>query len=305
MGFFPFPFILQSKLVSMITIGNGIIQAGIAIKGAELQSLKHLENGLQYMWKGDPAVWGKFSPILFPIIGTLKDDRFLYKEKEYKLSRHGFAREKDFNLEEVTETRAVFLLTHDSDSTSKYPFEFELRIIYELIGDRLSVTYSVINPSSEPFYFSVGGHPAFALPLAVGTDYQDYYLLFDSTETCPRWPISPEGLIEKNPVGCLENSNRLPITKELFMKDALVFKNLSSKVVSLKSDKTQHGWSFDFSGFPYLGIWAAKGADFICIEPWCGIADSVDHSGELTNKEGIQKAEKGKDFKRTWSLQIW
>lgn len=289
----------------MITIGNNKIQAGIAAKGAELQSLKHLENGLEYMWMGDPAVWGKFSPILFPIIGTLKGDSFSYEQKQYSLPRHGFARDMEFELEENTTTKAVFLLTENALTLSKYPFAFELRLIYEVTEETLSVTYAVKNRDTRDIYFSVGGHPAFAVPLSRGTGYSDYHLYFDKIENTPRWPISPEGLIEKEPIPCLENTQVLPLTKELFQKDALVFKNLSSTVVSLRSDKTSHGWSFDFSGFPFLGIWAAKGGDFVCIEPWCGIADSVEHNGDITGKEGIIHLNPNEDFQATWKITCY
>jgi galactose mutarotase-like enzyme len=154
-------------------------------------------------------------------------------------------------------------------------------------------------------YFSVGGHPAFAVPLTKDTNYEDYYLVFDKQENTPRWPISNDGLIENTPDPLLQHSDRLPLTKELFSKDALVLKSLKSSLISVRSDKTEHGLRFDFPGFPFLGLWAAKGADFLCIEPWCGIADSVNTSQQLEEKEGINALEPGGEFSRTWIVKVF
>jgi galactose mutarotase-like enzyme len=157
----------------------------------------------------------------------------------------------------------------------------------------------------EDMYFSVGGHPAFKVPLSEGTAYNDYSLVFDKKETTGRWPITSDGLIESNPDPLLNNSNILPISKELFLKDALVLKHLQSNSVRLQSDKTPHGLEFDFTGFPSLGLWATPGADFLCIEPWCGIADSEHTDQQIQNKEGINCLPAGEKFEATWKVKFF
>ncbi len=142
------------------------------------------------------------------------------------------------------------------------------------------LTFTVENTGSENLLFSVGAHPAFAVPLANETKYQDYYLKFSQNEHAGIWPLSAEGLIESTPTPLLKNEQRLPLKKELFYNDALVFKNLKSNSISIASDRTPHGLQVDFTGFPYIGIWAAKDADFVCIEPWFGITDSVNVTGK-------------------------
>jgi galactose mutarotase-like enzyme len=328
----------------MQTLKNQILTVKINHKGAELVSLFHEDTQTEYIWSADATFWGKFSPVLFPIVGALKDNLFRFEGQEYHLSRHGFAREREFTMENMDDESVTFLLTHDEESLKVYPFFFEFRLRYELHENQLSVTYSVKNTgnkssqsaetlsdfaslfyggesdsyieNSEKMYFSVGGHPAFAVPLSADTNYEDYYLEFNKTEDFQRWGLVEGGLIADHSTDFLLNTNRLALTKGLFYDDAIVFKNLESTEVILKCDKvpTQSDDSqtkdkipqlkFNFNGFPYLGIWAAKNANFVCIEPWCGIADSENHNQELTEKEGIIALEIDEFFEKTWSITI-
>ena len=289
----------------MFTIEDQQLRINIHPKGAELQSIFHKGLQTEYMWSGDPAFWGKHSPLLFPIVGTLKDNTYYFADKAYHLSRHGFARDREFAVESQSPDSITFLLRSDEATRAIFPFEFELRVVYRLLPEGLTTTYRINNPGQTPICFSVGGHPAFRVPLAPGTAYTDYYLEFDKQEDAPRWPISKDGLIEREPQALLVDANRVPLTKELFAKDALVLKGLRSSGISLRSARTERGLRMDFPGFPFLGIWAAPGADFVCIEPWCGIADSVDTNQQWTTKEGINRLETGGTFERTWTLTLF
>jgi len=186
-----------------------------------------------------------------------------------------------------------------------YPFPFDLQVVYTVNNDLLTVDYIVKNTGDDQMYFSVGGHPAFKVPLTDDTSYNDYYLHFNQTEQAGRWPISKSGLIQHEPVPFLEGTQVLPLTKDLFKEDALVFKHLQSDAVTLSSAKTTHGLTFTFAGFPYLGIWAAPNADFVCIEPWCGIADSVNSDQQLAHKEGIIPLPPADVFKVSWSAYFY
>lgn len=289
----------------MAVIKNEILKVIIAEKGAELTSIVNKNTGLEYMWNADPAFWAKSSPVLFPIVGTLKSDTYYYEGKSYQLGRHGFAREKSFVVTAQTANSVTFTLVADESTLANYPFHFRFDITYQVINDTLSVTYKVTNTGNAELFFSAGGHPAFKIPLVAGTAYTDYYLQFDKKENAGRWPISKDGLIEVKPEPLLENTDRLHLSKELFLQDALVFKNLESSRVSLRSSATSHGLLFDYTGFPFLGIWAAKNADFVCIEPWCGIADSVSTDQQLIHKEGIIKLGTGDVFERSWSVTLF
>jgi galactose mutarotase-like enzyme len=296
----------------MFFIENQQLKISIHPKGAELQGLYHKGHQLDYLWNGDAAFWGKHSPLLFPIVGTLKDNLYYYQGKAYSLPRHGFARDRVFEAESQAADSITFLLRSDESTRVVYPFDFELRVIYRLTAEGMSTTYQVKNPADRstvggqsPLYFSVGGHPAFKVPVVPDTAYNDYYLEFDKAETLPRWPISKDGLIEREPQPLLRDSRTLSLTKDLFATDALVFKHPVSSGIALRSSRTERGLRMDFPGFRYLGIWAAPNADFVCIEPWCGIADPVESDQQLVNKEGINRLESGGVFEKTWMLTFF
>jgi len=286
-------------------IQNDRLRVGVKSHGAELFSLLDTQSGMEYMWNADPAFWGKTSPVLFPIVGTLRDNKYKFGGREYSLPRHGFARDMAFELRSTTPASATFALKSSEETLAKYPFKFRLDIGYTLEGTSLIVTYHVYNEGDGEMYFSLGAHPAFAVPVVAGLHYEDYHLHFSHRETAPRWRIDGAGLIEPVATPCLDHSDHLNLRKELFYKDAIVLKHLSSSRVSLRHKSNPHGFDFRFDNFPYLGIWAAKDADFLCIEPWCGIADSTHHDYELISKEGIEKLSAGDVWSRRWSITVF
>ncbi len=288
----------------MITLQNNSLSCSIAPKGAELQSLINKQTGLQHMWSGDAAYWSKHSPVLFPIVGSLKNDTYYYQDKTYHLPRHGFARESIFTAQQINPTEAIFTLTQNQQTLLVYPFAFTLRLRYRLQHNTLSCTYEVHNAGAEDLVFSVGAHPAFAVPLTGNTVYSDYYLQFNSTEILQRYKLQ-DGLISDNTEVLTTAQNRLLLTNSLFYEDAIVLKNMQSNRITLGCSKHPHGLHFSFTNFPFFGIWAAKDAPFICLEPWCGIADGVGHNQQLEDKEGINKLHPGAQWKRTWSVECF
>lgn len=287
----------------MIILENEGFRASISPNGAELQSFYSKAFQIEYLWNGDALYWPRHSPVLFPIVGGLKDDSFFYEGQEYHLVKHGFARDMIFEVEKSTPTSATFLLKSNDETLKSYPFQFELRLIYQLGANSITLTYEVKNPAAGPLFFSVGAHPAFNVPLVEGTVYEDYYLEFSKKENSAAWTID-KNLIA-TPVPYLKGQDKLPLQHDLFYKDALVFKDLESDTISLRSDKTEHGLSYHFGDFPYMGIWAAKDAPFVCIEPWCGIADSVAHDKDLKKKEGIIELPALEKWSRNWTVEFF
>lgn len=288
----------------MITLQNDYISASISPKGAELQSLKSMLTGMEYMWSGDAAYWGKHSPVLFPIVGSVKDDTYYYNNKKYSLPRHGFAREKEFLADKISNTQVVFTLQQSPETLAVYPFDFTLKLRYKLDGPKLSCTYEVENPSENDLLFSVGAHPAFAVPMVKGSNYTDYYLQFSEPETLNRWKLY-NGLVETHSEVIETIKGRMALNPTLFYEDAIVLKHLQSNQITLASHVHAHGIHFNFNGFPFFGIWAAKDAPFLCLEPWCGITDSVSSNQQLVDKEGIITLGTNENWERTWSVECF
>lgn len=288
----------------MTTIGNEFLSAGFSPKGGELQSLKNQQENIEYLWDGNPDFWGKYSPVLFPIVGGLKDNTYYYEGKAYRLSRHGFARDREFSCEKLSDTEISFTLVHDEETLQSYPFEFTLNLRYHISGSVLTCTCSVLNPSAKPLLFSYGTHPAFATPTGENLKYEDYYLKFNKDSELVYHKINQDMIDDETVTKTLEN-NVLPLKHELFYEDALVFKSLKSNCVSLHNTKNTHGIHYHFNDFPYFGIWAAKDADFVCLEAWCGIADGVDTNQELKAKEGIITLGPGNTWQRSWAVECF
>lgn len=292
------------KFYTMIILENENLIAKINKKGAELESLVTKETGLQYMWSGDPAYWPKYSPVLFPVVGGLIDSTYFYNGKPYQLPRHGFARDNTYAVEQINATEAVFTLTQNEQTLSVYPFDFIFKMRYRLNGNAIEVTFEVENPASTPLLFSAGGHPAFAVPLTADTAYDDYYLKFNKTETIQRNKLVNGLTGNKFEVLPMEG-DVLPLHKSLFYEDAIVIKGMQSNMITLACTKHSHGVNFTFNDFPFFGIWAAKDASFVCLEPWCGITDGIDHDQQLQHKEGIITLEARGHWQRTWSAECF
>jgi len=287
----------------MITIQNEKIKTTFNELGAELVSLINLQTGKEIIWEGNPDFWGGQSPVLFPTVGALKDDKYIFEGETYEMPRHGFARRKFFEVKSSSESEVIFKLNSDEETLKFYPFEFSLQIKYTLIENKLTVSYIVKNKSEKEMYFSLGAHPGFAIDTKNGLKYDDYEIAFSDDEKLEIHPLI-DNLISNETQTIKLHNKALPLSYELFSKDALVMTTMKSKELILRNNKNNHKVIFTFSNFPYFGIWAAKNADFVCLEPWQGIADLENHNQELTEKFGILKLEKNEDWKAVWAVEI-
>ncbi|RZK17382.1 MAG: aldose 1-epimerase family protein [Pedobacter sp.] len=288
----------------MITLENDYLKVSLTAKGAELQGLYSKETAIEYLWNANPKYWAKHSPVLFPIVGSLKNEHFNYKGKSYELPRHGFARDHVFDTEKTSNTEVVFTLKQSDKTLKVYPFFFELKLIYKLIDRKLILTYEVTNTGSEEMLFSIGAHPAFAVPNTPNTSYEDYYLAFNTDEKLTYWKLE-DGLVADETESIELDGHKLNLKHELFYNDALVFKTMQSSCISLLNNKNDYGLHFHFEDFPFFGIWAAKDAPFVCLEPWCGVADGVNHNQEIKQKEGIISLLPNENWERFWEVECF
>lgn len=286
------------ELVTLIKLENDFITVIISEKGAEQTSLKNKQTGIEYLWQGEPAYWKRQAPVLFPFVGRLKDDQYEYENKTYSMSQHGFARDRVFEVTNQSETEVTLSLSSDAESKEVYPFDFCLSISYQLNEETVKVSYKVENINQDkPMYFSIGGHPGFNVPLTDDTTFEDYYLSFSPKRSRTVIPLKGAYIDYENRTLGQTNTD-IALRWSLFSEDALIYETKNKNVFSILSDKTKHGISISFEGFPYVGIWspAELNAPLVCIEPWYGIADTNDASGQLEEKLGIQKLKAGEVF---------
>ncbi|SFZ94505.1 Galactose mutarotase [Flaviramulus basaltis] len=290
----------------MHTLQNSKLKITVKKAGAELCEISSTKNNTQFMWHADPDIWGSYAPNLFPIIGALKEDTYNYEGGTYSLQKHGFTRHnKDIILHEQTKNSLTFKLVYNNALLKIYPFKFEFYITYTLTDNMIEVLHTVKNCDTKPIYFSVGGHPAFKCPVFKNENYEDYFLEFELVENSKNHLINMEnGLISSNTKNVFNNSNKIHLKHDLFNEDALVFKDIKSRKVSLKSEHLGNILTVSYPDFKYLGIWAKPSGDYVCIEPWLGIADSETTNQNIKDKEGIITLEAGKTFKAAYTIEI-
>lgn len=286
-------------------IENDVLRASFNEVGGELQSLVAKETGIEYLWQGDPQFWGRRAPVLFPFVGRLKEDQYRYQGQTYHVGQHGFARDQVFEAHQESQTRLSFTLKSNEDTIKLYPFEFELVLHYELQDNQLACGYEVRNSGSESMYFSIGGHPAFNVPLDGKGQFDDYFLQFSPRKSRLSLPLAGAYVDSDNKTLGQTNTDIL-VTRELFANDALIYETVGPNSYSIQSEKTPHSVTVSYDDMPFVGIWSPYPSDapFVCIEPWCGIADTVQATGELTEKLGINHLEAGQVFTQGYQIEI-
>lgn len=284
-------------------ISNNFITACVKDLGAELFSLKRSGVDIEYIWQGDEKYWARHAPVLFPIVGKLLDDEYTYKDKTYKMSQHGFARDSKFELFEARKNYLCFKLESNEETLKKYPFNFELFINYKLTENVLKVTYKVINLSDDNMPFSIGAHPAFNWPLSDERKNESYFQ-FDEIDEIELYPLTKNGISsQKEKIEVFDD--KLCLSKKIFKNDALIIEDLKNKNVVYGNSSNDKFVRVEFDEFKYLGLWSKpEGAPFVCIEPWNGIADFIDHNKNIEEKIGIRFLEKNEVFESSFTIEI-
>ena len=288
----------------MYTITHENVSASVNPAGAELSSLKFHQR--EFLWQGDPNIWAGRAPILFPIVGTLKNNQMRYRGKQYQLNRHGFARTSVFEKIETDSASAAQLslqLTENADTLQQYPWKFELQVHFHLNSDGIEIGYEVINRDTDTMLFTIGSHPAFRLPVDNDLSLSDYDVHFNKTESLTRLLLNDDGLLTDAGEECPAHNNAITLDEHLFDRDALIFKNIQSDKITLRC-RQQPRLTVDTGGAPHLGLWAKPGAPYVCIEPWFGTSDSVESDGEFANKPDLKTLAPGDTFNHTIGITL-
>ncbi len=268
--------------------------------GAELISIK--KDGQEKLHDGK-EYWNRQAPILFPIVGKLKDGKTIIENKEYEMGQHGFARDMKFELVKKEENSVEYKLKENEETLKKYPYKFLLTIKYQVKNDTLIVSYEVENKDNKNIFFGIGAHPAFKC------DYssEKYYLEFEKQEDEVGILELEDGIIAKARLKEeIIKDNKIYLKKDSFEKDAIIMQNLKSSKITLKEiENEKEILEFDFTGFPYLAIWSKKGAPFVCIEPWYNTADYKDSSGIFEEKKKIIGLNPKEKFKCKYKIKFF
>lgn len=269
-----------------IPLSNASLTAAVRTLGGELVSLRDRE-GTEYIWQGNPAFWSGQNPILFPIVGSLRDGRVDIDGQTYEMDRHGFARRSEFTLTDQGPDFAVLELRENRSTLAQFPRPFALQVRHQLLKNGFSTTFAVENPGPEPLPFCIGAHTAIRCPLFPGERFEDYELTFDQPEDAVSLLLNARGLLKGGKEPML-HSGKITLDYEVFGRlDTLIFQGLRSKRVSLRHKDTGRGVSLDFQEFPMIAFWTKPGAPFLCMEPWHGCAAYTGESGRFRDKPHV------------------
>lgn len=273
------------------TLENEYLHLSFRSTGGELTSIKS-KNGIEYLWQGDSTYWAGQAPVLFPICGCLRNDTAtIGEDKSCHMPRHGIARKQEFQLKETTSSSITFSLASNELTKESYPYDFLLQITYSLDKNSVTTSYHIKNESNVPMPFFIGGHPAFQCPLCPDESFEDYVVEFEQVEntSCPSLDMIT-GLIDPSiRTSYLVNEQILPLKHDLFYKDSLIFDELKSRKVLLKSLKSNHGIEFAFQDFDYFILWSSyNDGPFIALEPWTGLSTCNDEDDVFEHKRGVR-----------------
>lgn len=289
------------------TIENDTFLVAIDSKGAELSSIRSKKTGMESVWQADPEIWARHAPILFPIVGRLKDKKYSVNGVEHTITQHGFGRDLEFACTAQSETAIDFTLTPNAYTEKMYPFDFSLTVRYTLEGNTLTKQHITANKGKSDLYYEVGGHDAYRVALEPGECMADYYVDFGSGDAI--YPLINDAslMITKEKRKVPLKNGRLYLTDGLFALDALILDELPQRSVCLRSDKSAHSVRMDFEDFPYLGIWSkdiGRPTNYVCIEPWSTLPDAAYLDHALENKVGVRCLKPGSSETLTFSTTI-
>jgi galactose mutarotase-like enzyme len=279
------------------TIENEYLICTIESVGAEIRSLKDKATGKEHIWQIDPSVWGSSSPVLFPAIGKIKEDKIVYNGADYAMPKHGIIRNNEqLVFEQLSESACIFTLTSSDKTLTQYPYKFTFSVEFTLIEKRLIMNHIVENQDVVPISFACGGHTAYALPLNDNTHLSDYVVEFPAELELIASTLGESGLLSNRKRKIETNGQLLSLSDTLFNEDALILENIECDWIRLRKKTEEKGVLVKFSDYPHLALWAKPGADYVCLEPWLGLPDHEDESIDITQKSTYKTIEPNTTF---------
>lgn len=289
----------------MITLENDQLMVQVDELGAQLHSIKRVGDTTEYLWQGDPASWKRQAPILFPFVGRLKDDQYEFAGQTYHQTQHGFARDRRFNVVDQGKDYVRFEQHDDAKTRSVYPFRFSLTVLISLENDLVKIQYGVANPADrQSLIYAIGAHPGFNMPLSAGANFDDVQLQVQPAEEYSRVVLAGAYNDSKHPQ-FIDLTTPMKLNRELFANDAIIFKTAGSTFQARLIDPSGHGVAVNTMATQYVGIWTTypTKANFVCIEPWWGIADNMNADGQLLHKQDMHRLAPHQSAQYQFSIQ--
>lgn len=284
-------------------IQNQDLKVVIETKGAELKSI--IYKGKEYLWQRDPKFWKGASPVLFPMIGRLFEEKYTYEKQSYSMGIHGFVRTREFEVNQKEESKIVFTTSFDEDTLDQYPFKFHFNVSYELVGETLVCRYDIENLDNKKMYFGIGGHPGINLPLEAHLEFEDYRLSFEENISPKRVVFGKTKLYDGYMIDYPLVDSQLSLKHSLFDDDAIVLENAGKKV-TLSSPKGERKVSMEFDDFAYIGFWhmPETKAPYVCLEPWSSLPGREEIIEALEDKADLESLDANAKRSYEWKLSF-
>lgn len=289
-----------------ITLKNDKLTVVISTLGAEIQSMT-TPSGTELMWQADPAIWGRHAPLLFPIIGRLKDQQYTLEGKVIKISQHGFARDTEFTVDQQSDTSVAFSITDSPETKKVYPFSFRLSITYRLKDNVLEKVHTVTNRSDCVMPYEIGGHDGYRTTLNPGESMADYAIEFPGQTEIHPFQMDEHCFLTPEKLSYPLVDGKLPMPPKVLGLDTVVLEKLPVNRVTLSNCKNPIRLTVEFADFDYLGIWTMPmdfDTHYVCIEPWTTLPECTFVSSELSGKAGIRLLQPGQTESLSYTVTV-
>ncbi len=275
----------------MHILENEAFRIGINEMGAEMSSWKSKKDGTEYVWQGDPEIWPRHAPVLFPVVGRLKGKKYTVGGREYEIGQHGFGRDLEWTAHPVSGNCIEFTLTQSYATLKMYPWNFTCTIRYTLEGASLKKEHITRNDSDTTMYYEVGGHDGYTICWNEGEKVTDYAVEFEGIEALHPIIVDKDIMLTREHGNIPLENSRLKLRQGIFDPDALMLDDLPVRRAHIVCEKNSKRVTMDFQDFPFFAVWSKNlpmDVPYVCLEPWSTLPDCKYLGHEIEGKTGIR-----------------
>lgn len=291
----------EASAPDRLLLRSAEVEVVVSAAGGALQHIRERSSNFEYLWQDAAGIWSGPAPVLFPIIGGLREKAIRWDGRRYPLRNHGFARDRIFTVQQNDATTVTLELIGGGPEDDSFPLPYRLELTYALQGRSLRVSANITNPGSDVLPVGIGFHPGLNVT-------------FDDHATLTVTSDGPLIQLVKDPAsGFLTGERRLwtaqsrelPLTGDAPGRGAIVLAASAPVTATLTDPATGHRVRL-VSPSPYFGIWrrVRPGADFICLEPWWSTTDPVAPYDDLRAKPHLPHLAPGATLVADFTLEF-